>query len=189
MLAFAKQVRAYCLPVLALVCGPALAQDQALAIRGATVGAVQRVVVLNAQLTFALPDGARQAVQDGVVLTLDLDFELVRRRNWWLDDTTAVLTQHYQVAYHALSEHFLLRNLNSGQQTAHATLDEALSSLSDIRDLPLLDQGLLDGKESYRLRARATLDVRTLPETLRWMLFWVDDWRQRTDWYSWPLAL
>jgi hypothetical protein len=165
------------------------AADEEFRVQSATVADAQGVLLLNAQLQFVLPEGARQAVREGVALTMDVEIELKHNRNWWLDDTTATLVQRYEVSYHALSQHFLLRNLNSDRQTAHATLDAALESLAQIRDLPLLDRALIDPREQYRLRMRAALDVRTLPDTLRLLLFWADNWRQRTDWYTWPLAL
>jgi len=169
-----------------LIGGLALAAEQ-FEIRSAYVVPANGVYLLNAKLHFELPDGARQAVRDGVTLTLNLEIELQRERSWWLDETAATLEQHYLVSYHALSEHYLLRNENSGEQTAYNTLDAALDALSSVQDLPVLDQSLIDPEERYRLRLRAALDIRTLPTSLRLVLFWADDWRQRTDWYLWPL--
>jgi hypothetical protein len=171
----------------ALVGGPAAAADEKFEIQSASVVPAQGVYLLNATLHFVLPEGARQAIQDGVALTLHAELELQRARRWWLDDTVAILEQNYEVVYHALSENYLLRNLNSGEQTAYGTFDGALEALTTLHDVPILDQSLLDPEEQYEVRLRATLDVRTLPETLRMVLFWTDNWRQRTDWYLWPL--
>jgi hypothetical protein len=41
----------------------------------------------------------------------------------------------------------------------------------------------------YEIGLRASLDVRTLPDTLRFVLFWTDDWRQRSEWYTWSPRL
>jgi Domain of unknown function (DUF4390) len=157
------------------------------AIRSAYLVPIQGVYHLNAKLHFELPDGARQAIQDGVALTLHAEIELQRARRWWLDDTVATLEQNYEVVYHALSENYLLRNVNSGEQTVFGTFDAALEALGTLHDLPVIDQSLLNPQEQYEARLRATLDVRTLPEALRMVLFWADNWRQRTDWYLWPL--
>jgi hypothetical protein len=165
----------------------AVAADEKFEIRSANFVPVQGVYLLNAKLHFVLPDGARQAIQDGVALTLHAEIQLQRARRWWLDDTVATLEQNYEVVYHALSENYLLRNLNSGEQTAYETFDTALEALTTLHDVPVLDQSLLDPEQKYDLRLRVTLDVRTLPETLRLVLFWTDNWRQRTDWYLWPL--
>lgn len=176
-----------CACALALMAAGGSALAQEFTVRSATLTPVQGVYQLNARLSFTLPDGARQAIQDGVALTLNVQLEVHRARRWWLDDTVATLAQHYEVVYHALSENFLLRNVNSGEQRAFESLDAALESLSEIRDLPALDQSLLDPNESYEARVRGLIDVRTLPDTLRLVLFWTDDWRQTADWYRFPL--
>lgn len=156
-------------------------------IRSAYLAPVQGVYMLNAKLHLVLPDGARQAIHDGVALTLHAEVELQRSRRWWLDDTIAGLELNYEVVYHALTETYLLRNLNSGEQSAFSTVDAALEALSNLHDLPVIDQSLLNPNEQFEARLRATIDIRTLPEALRLVLFWTDNWRQRTDWYLWPL--
>lgn len=158
-------------------------------IRSAFVQPAESVYMLNARLDFALPAGAQMAVRDGVVLTLDLEIVVNRARRYWPDDTIATLEQRYELVYHALSERFLVRNVNSGEQTSWPTLDAALESLKVVDRLPILDESLVDPKRRYEVSLRAGLDVRNIPEALRFVLFWVDDWRQQTDWYTWPLNL
>jgi hypothetical protein len=101
----------------------------------------------------------------------------------------AALSQNYELSFHALSERYLVRNLNSGEQTSHATLDAALDQLRVISSLPILDQALIRPDSRHEISLRASLDVRTMPDTLRFLLFWVDDWRQRTEWYTWSPQL
>lgn len=163
------------------------AADLSFEVRSAYVEPVDGIYLLTAQFSFTLPERAKQAVRDGVQLTLDVDIALHRARRFWFDDTVATLRQQYEVGFHALSERFVVRNLNSGDQASFATLDAALESLNTIRSLPVLDVALINPAESYEFSLRATLDVRTLPEALRWVLFWTDDWRQRSVWYTWSL--
>ena len=181
--------------VLLVVCtlggGQALAREapRRFEIRAAFVEPAESVYMLNARLDFALPEGARAAILDGVALTLDLEINVNRARRFWLDDTVATLEQHYELVYHALSERFLVRNLNSGEQTSWPTLEDAIESLQVVDRLPILDQSLVLPDYRYEVSLRGRLDVRNLPEALRIVLFWVDDWRQQTDWYTWPLNL
>jgi hypothetical protein len=158
-------------------------------IRAAYVERNNGVYTLNAKLDFRLPDGAQQAVQDGARMTLDLEIVVRRARSLWFDETIAVLEQHYELIYHALSERYLVRNVNSGEQTSFPTLSAAIEYLSQIHGLPLLDETFILPRERYEISLRANVDVRTLPKALRTVLFWVDDWRQSTDWYTWPLKL
>jgi hypothetical protein len=172
--------------VLIAFCFAAAAQTlQRFEIRSAYVEPTEGVYELNATLVFDLPEGARAAVREGVPLTLDLEIVLRRSRKYWLDETVATLEQHYELVHHALSERYLVRNLNSGEQASFATLEAALDSLRVLSNLPILDQALVVKDARHEISLRAHLDVRTMPASLRLIVFWANDWRQSTEWYTW----
>lgn len=158
-------------------------------IRSAYVEPSAGVLLLNAQVEFALPPGAQQAINDGVELTIEFDIEIKRSRRFWSDETVADLQQRYELLYHAVSGRYLLRNLNSGEQTSYPTLEAALEPLHRIERLPILDEALVRESGRYEISLRAALDVHTMPDALRFVLFWANDWRQASDWYTWPLRL
>lgn len=168
---------------------PLIALGEDMRIRSAYVEPSEGVLLLNAQVEFSLPDGAQQAIKDGVELTLTFDIEITQPRRFWADNTVAALEQRYELLYHAVSGRYLVRNLNSGEQTSYPTLEAALEPLHRIERLPILDEALVGGAGRYEISLRASLDVRTMPDALRFVLFWVDDWRQSSDWYTWPLRL
>lgn len=170
--------------------GPVRAQNQdRFEIRSAYVERTSGVYQLSATIDFSVPEGARAAIRDGAPLTLHLDIVVHRQRSYWLDETVATLDQNYELAFHALTERYLVRNLNSGEQSSYATIDAALDQLRVISGLPILDQALVRPNSRHEISIRASLDVRTMPDTLRFILFWADDWRQRTEWYTWSPQL
>lgn len=158
-------------------------------VRSAYVEPAEGVYELNATLNFDLQEGARAAIREGVPLSLHLEIVVKRQRSYWLDETVATLDQYYELAYRALSERYLVRNLNSGEQASYATLDAALDALRVISRLPILDQALVSPKRRHEISVRGNLDVRTMPDALRFVLFWSDDWRQRSEWYTWSPQL
>ena len=158
-------------------------------IRSAYVERGERVYELNATLEFDLPEDARAAVRDGAPLTLRMEIVVRRQRTYWLDETVATLDQNYELVYHALTERYLVRNLNSGEQASYATLDSALDALRVVSRLPILDQSLVRARTRHEMSVRAALDIRTMPDTLRFIMFWSDDWRQRSEWYTWSPQL
>jgi Domain of unknown function (DUF4390) len=185
----ARLLVALALGMWAAICAqPALAQTR-FEIRSAYIEPSEGVYQLNATIAFELPEGARAAVREGVPLTLHLDIVVKRQRNYWLDETVATLAQDYELVHHALSERYLVRNVNSGEQSSYATLDAALDALRVVSRLPILDQALVDRNARHEISLRAALDVRTMPDALRFVLFWADDWRQRTEWYTWSPQL
>lgn len=158
-------------------------------IRSAYVERAEGVYQLNATLDFEVVDGARAAIRDGAPFTLHLEIVVRRERSYWLDEVVATLDQSYELVYHALSDRYLVRNVNSGEQVSFATLDAALDSLRVISNLPILDQALVRPERRHEISLRASVDVRTMPDTLRFILFWSDDWRQRSEWYTWSPRL
>lgn len=175
-----------------LVCAlllPLVAFGEDMRIRSAYVEPSAGVLLLNAQVEFELPQGAQQAIKDGVELTLTFDIEITRARRFWTNETVAELEQRYELLYHAVSGRYLVRNLNSGEQTSYPTLEAALEPLHRIERLPILDEALVSAAGRYEISLRTSLDVHTMPDALRFVLFWVDDWRQSSDWYTWPLRL
>jgi hypothetical protein len=158
-------------------------------IRSAYVERAEGVYQLNATLDFEVIAGARAAIRDGAPFTLHLEIVVRRERSYWLDELVATLDQSYELVYHALSDRYLVRNVNSGEQVSFATLDAALDSLRVISNLPILDQALVQPERRHEISLRASVDVRTMPDTLRFILFWSDDWRQRSEWYTWSPRL
>ncbi|HEY8539792.1 MAG TPA: DUF4390 domain-containing protein [Steroidobacteraceae bacterium] len=163
--------------------------QQRIEVRSAYVEASDSVYLLSTTIDFDLPEGARAAVREGVPLTLDLEIVVQRSRRFWRDETIAALVQRYELVFHALSSRYVVRNLNSGEQSSYATLDAALDSMRVIQDLPILDRALIETPGRYEFGLRASLDVRTMPDALRFVLFWKDDWRQRSEWYTWSPRL
>lgn len=177
------------LGMLGLALAPAAGAQNRLEVRSAFIEPAERVYELSATLDFDLPEGAREVVRQGVPLSLHMEIVVKRKRSYWLDDTVATLDQSYELAYRALSERYLVRNLNSGEQASYATLDAALDALRVISRLPILDQALVSTARRHEISIRANLDVRTMPDALRFVLFWSDDWRQRSEWYTWSPQL
>jgi hypothetical protein len=170
------------------LCAPAWGQSR-FEIRSAYVEPAEGVYQLNATIEFDLPPGAREAVREGVPLTLHLEIVVRRQRFYWFDETVATLEQDYELVFHALTERYLVRNLNSGEQASYPTLDNAFDAMRVISNLPILDEALIVPDRRHEISVRATLDVRTMPDTLRFILFWADDWRQRSEWYTWSPQL
>ena len=156
-------------------------------IRSASVELRSGVYYLDAWVEYRLSTEARAALDAGVALTLDTEVEFLRNRRFWFDDKEANLRQGYELQYHALSERYLVLNLNSGEQSSFATLFSALNSLGRITELPLIDAALLDSDATYDIRIRALLSTEDIPGPLRLLAFWRRDWSLGSEWYIWQL--
>lgn len=156
-------------------------------IRSATTTLNDGVHELEARLQLILSDEALDALNSGVPLTIELEFEVIRVRGLWLDASDAVLTFQYELEYRPLSQRYIVRNLNSGDQDSFATLYSALNNLGRIQGLPVIDDAVLEADSSYRLRLRARLSTKQYPSALRLLFFWRSQWQLQSDWYEWTL--
>jgi len=156
-------------------------------IRSAATQLNDGVHELEARLQLILSDEALDALNSGVPLTIELDFEVIRVRGFWLDAVDANLTFQYELEYRPLSQRYLVRNLNSGDQDSFSTLYSALNNLGRIQGLPVIDDAVLENDSRYRLRLRARLSTRQYPAALRLLFFWRSQWQLESNWYEWLL--
>jgi hypothetical protein len=166
----------------------AVAADEArLSIREAQATIDEGVFELDAKLDLTLPEGARQAIEAGLTLRLTYEISVDRVRRYMPDAGVAALEQRYEVSYHALSQRYLVKNLNAGEQQDFGSLQAALDRVSELRGLPVLDTALITDGPDYEGRIRAVLKLNTAPDVLGWLLFWTDDWNVESEWKRWTL--
>ena len=103
--------------------------------------------------------------------------------------TSQRCVQSYELNYHALSQRYLLRNLNTGEQFDFGSLrGGARSARRDPRSAGYRFRLLPPGAVVRRAGARACSTwANTAPDALGWLLFWTDDWSAASEWYSWTL--
>ncbi len=173
---------------IATTAAPARAADEArLVLREAAATIDEGVYELDAKLDLTLPDGARKAVESGLTLRLTYEVSVNRVRRYMPDAGIAALEQRYEVSYHALSQRYLVKNLNTGEQQDFGSLQGALDRITELRGLPVLDTSLVSDGPVYEGRIRAVLGMNTAPDVFGWLLFWTDDWSAESEWKTWTL--
>lgn len=177
-------LRGLWLLVLCLCLPPAHAD---ITIRSVETTYKDKVYLLNANIEYQLSEAAIDALKNGVPLILLLDIEVEKQRKWWWSANVATLEQGYLLLYHALTEKYLVTNLNSSAQNNYRSLQAALAALGHIRSLPILDEKLLEPEARYFVNVRMHLDIESLPAPMRPFAYLSSDWRLESDWYSWPL--
>lgn len=169
-----------------LAAAPALGATT-VSVTNASISRDDGVYEFDAAIDIGLPGGARRAIDGGLTLRLDYEIEIARVRRYLPDAGLAAIVQSFELSYHALSQRYLVRNLNTGEQQDFGSVDAALDRVSEVRGLPLIDASLLEPEARYEFRVRAAIDLRTAPDVLAWALFWTDDWNATSEWYSWTL--
>lgn len=173
-----------------LYLGAAWAEDPAgeFAVRGAETTLVDKVYRLNTRLSYQLSKEALGALQKGIPLTITLSIEVLRQREYLWAEKIAGIEQGYQLSYHALTQQYLVKNINTGVSTNFQTLKMALDHLSVIENFPMLDAQLLLPDAQYFARLRTHLDLETLPVPIRVLAYISPGWRLSSEWHTWSLA-
>ncbi len=171
---------------------PAEAQDRPdragyFEVRSASAALVEGVHELESRLQLVLSADALDALNSGVALRIELNLEVIRIRRFWPDTTGAELLVSYELEYRPLSQRYIVRNLNSGDQDSFATLYSALNNLGRIQALPVVDDSILEPDKTYRIRLRARLSTEQYPAPLRILFFWRDEWQLESEWFEWLL--
>jgi hypothetical protein len=164
--------------------------DGLLEVRSAYASVEQNALLLFARVAYPVNDDIRAALKDGLTLTFDLDIVITRERRFWLDETVWEYQLKRELSYHALSDRYLTRELDDrpgNEQHSYASLEEALEALGTVDAYPLLTTSQLSPNRQYRISLRAGVRRGRLPDTLRVVLFWTDDWHRESEWFSWSL--
>jgi len=156
-------------------------------VRSASTYSVDGVHRLDARLQLVLSSEALAALESGVTLTIELQMQVIRSRRLLIDSVDAELAVRYELEYRPLSQRYILKNLNSGDQDSFATLYSALNSLGRVQGLPVIDDALLMPDRTYRLRLRAMLNTQQYPASLRLLFFWRGQWQLQSEWFEWLL--
>jgi hypothetical protein len=163
--------------------------DGVLEVKSAYVNIEQGVFQLFARIAYPVNDDIRAALKDGLMLSFDLDVVVSRERRFWVDATVAEYTLRRELLYHAVSDRYVTRDVapDGSDQHSYATLEEALDALGTVDAWPFLLAPQLSGNRDYRVSLRAGVRRGRLPDSLRVLLFWTDDWHRESEWFSWSL--
>jgi hypothetical protein len=142
---------------------------------------------IDARLQLVLSSEALRALSSGITLTIELQIEVIRIRRWYIDNLEAELATTFELEYRPLSQRYIVRNLNSGEQDSFATLYSALNNLGRVQGLPVIDDAVLEADSAYRVRLRALLQTRQYSAPLRVLFFWRDQWQLESEWSEWKL--
>ncbi len=175
-----------------LVLSTGLAQDDVeregyFEVRSASTEQIDGVRTLDARLQLVLSSEALAALESGVTLTIEMQLQVIRVKRFLVDAVDAELAVRFELEYRPLSQRYIVKNLNSGNQDTFATLYSALNSLGRVQGLPVIDEALLLPDRQYRLRLRAMLNTQQYPAPLRLLFFWRGQWQLQSEWFEWLL--
>ena len=146
------------LSCLLLLCAAQLAvaaESARIQVRSAYVTVQGGVFLLNARTIFPLDADVRAALDDGVTIRFELQAVVHRARRFWFDDDLVDVTLQRELSWHAVSERYVLRDPDRGEQQVFVALDQALAAAGEITDWPVVVEPQLEPDSTYQISVRA----------------------------------
>lgn len=141
--------------------------------------------VLNATFEFELPQSLEEAVGKGIALYFNTEFELYRKRWYWLDRKLASSTLTYRLSYSPLTRQYRLAR--GGLSQSFDSLEEALGLLKSVRQWKVIEPGVLAPRDDYEAQVRMKLDVSQLPKPFQVNAITSREWTLASDWRDVPV--
>lgn len=142
--------------------------------------------VLTAKFGIDLGPRLEEAVGRGVPLNFRFEFDLKRKRRYWVDEHITGRVLEYRLGYHALTRQYRLSFGNLHQN--FASLDEALQALSRVVRLHVIDRDVLIAGDTYLAAVRLSLDHNQLPKPLQVDAIADSDWRVEAKTLRWEFV-
>jgi hypothetical protein len=160
-----------------------------LEVRSAFVVVDHGVLQLSAHIQYPDNEPIRGALHDGVTLAFDLEVTMSRHRRLWFNATELDMTLRRELTYHAVTDRYLVRDEKGVEQASFPTLEAALDKLGRVEELPIIVQSQLRDDGPWEMAVRAGIRRGRMPDALRALVFWTDDWHRTSDWYTWIFNL
>ena len=142
--------------------------------------------LLSAAFQIELAPGLEDAVEKGVVLYFQTEFDLTRSRWYWFDEKSAFVQRQTRLSYQPLTQQY--RIASEGFTFSAKTIAEALQAVGSVGGWRVIDNAQLDPKGSYTAALRMTLDLTKLPKPFQVNALNNRDWNVSSDWYRFPFS-
>jgi hypothetical protein len=156
-------------------------------VQSAVVTVRDGVYELDARVIFPLNDDVRSSLANGATVRLALQAVVEKQRRYWFDKQLVDATLRRELTWNAVSQRYILKYVDRGEQDSFVALDEALAAVGVMNGWRILVESRLDPETTYEISVRAGYRSSSLPNALRALAFWSDGWVHRTQWKSWIL--
>lgn len=141
----------------------------------------------NIDIEFVFSQEYLGALNSGLVFDIDLDFLVVNVRKRRLNREIGKLSQKYTLKYNAFTQRYTILNVNTGREVSRSSVGSALQYLGSIRNLPTIDDSLINIDQNYQVYLQVSTRAQGVPNWIKTLTFWRDNLDFVTEWIQWPL--
>jgi len=163
------------------------AQAEKIAIDHISLEGSDEGYALDADFEIELSPRLEDAINKGVALYFEVEFELTRRRWYWFDEHPVSRQLMLRLYYHALTRQY--RVSSGALYQSFSTLPDALRLLSRVRSWQVLERKQVDAGTDYQAALRMRLDVNQLPKPFQVNALTSREWNLASEWRRWPFRV
>ena len=141
----------------------------------------------DVQLRFKLQEQQIEALASGLTLQFQLNFSIVDIRNWGIDRDIGTLSQAYSIRLNAFTGRYLITNLNIGTKVTLPSIKEVEDFFSEIKNIPLVDDSILDIDKNYSVVMQAGISAEGISQWIKTLSFWRENLDTEFEIIEWKL--
>lgn len=149
---------------------------------------VDGTYLLDAQVHYRFSPEALEALNNGVPLTILMQFQVRPKDAWIWDSNVTELQLRYAIRHKPLSDTYEVYRLPGTSGRTFVTPAAAIAALGEIRGLELVEQDRLAPDTAYEVQFKVSLDIEELPLPLRPTAYLSGSWKLASPWTKWPLT-
>ncbi len=141
----------------------------------------------DVQLPFKFQQQQIEALDSGLTLRFQLNFSIIDIRNWRVDRDIGSLNQSYSIRLNAFSGRYLITNLNIGTTANLSSIQEVEGFFSEIKNIPLVDDSILDIEKNYSVIMEAGISAEGISQWIKTLSFWRENLDTEFEAIEWKL--
>lgn len=148
---------------------------------------------VSADFALELNPRLEEAVNKGVVLSFQIEFELNKARWYWFDEKLLSRQKDIRLSYHALTRQY--RVSSGGLHQSFSSLSEALRVMSRLRNWLVIEKSSEKGNDKLKVgdaylgTIRFRHDISQLPKPFQIAAVGSKEWTLASEWKSWQFSL
>ena len=141
----------------------------------------------DVQLPFKFQQQQIEALDSGLTLRFQLNFSIIDIRNWRVDRDIGSLNQSYSIRLNAFTGRYLITNLNIGTKANLSSIQEVEGFFSEIKNIPLVDDSILDIEKNYSVIMEAGISAEGISQWIKTLSFWRENLDTEFEAIEWKL--
>jgi hypothetical protein len=155
-------------------------------IQQATISKIGNGYVLNANINYPLTPRVKEAIENGVPIVFIQEIQIVKAypllgSYWQWEDTLWSSEIRHQLRYHALTDQYVLKSLDTDSQRNFISLNAALSALGKVSSLTLPPEHMAD-TNFLHVYLKSRIDLLALPTPMRPGALISEKWQLASPW-------